>query len=197
MAFSLRAFLYMGSHFSSGDGSDGDITLEESSGSRVIDRNIKALLDQKRREESGKSFQGRAADAITAFTGSMVFVYVHLVIFGAWIGINIGWIPFHRFDPSLVILAMAASVEAIFLSTFVLISQNRMAALADKRANLDLQISLLAEHEISRLISLTTAIAAKLQMQEASDPELHDLSRDVEPKKVLQSLEQLSRNPEE
>jgi uncharacterized membrane protein len=193
----LRVFTYMGSHFSSAEATDEGITLEESSGSRVIDRNIKALLEHNRREESRKSFQDRAADAITAFTGSMVFVYVHVVLFGAWIGINIGWIPFHKFDPTLVILAMAASVEAIFLSTFVLISQNRMAALADKRANLDLQISLLSEHEVSRLISLTTAIAAKLQMQEAHDPELRDLARDVEPRKVLLSLEQLSGDGEE
>src|SRR4051794_32530853 len=125
----------------------------------------------------------------------MRFVYLHLAMFGAWIIANLGvFAGIPQFDPSLVILAMAASVEAIFLSTFVLISQNRMAALADKRANLDLQISLLAEHEISRLISLTTAIAAKLEMREALDGELRDLSRDVEPRNVLQSLEQLARD---
>jgi uncharacterized membrane protein len=54
-----------------------------------------------------------------------------------------------QFDPSFVILAMAASVDAIFLSIFVLISQNRMAAAADKRAELDLQINLLSEHDIA------------------------------------------------
>jgi uncharacterized membrane protein len=62
---------------------------------------------------------------------------------------------------------MIASVEAIFLSTFVLISQNRMAALADKRADLDLQISLLAEHEISRIIALVTSIAERMGIEEA------------------------------
>ena len=67
-------------------------------------------------------------------------------------------------DPSFVILAMWASVEAIFLSTFVLIAQNRMSAAADKRADLDLQISLLAEHEITKLASLLEAVAQRLEV---------------------------------
>ena len=80
----------------------------------------------------------------------MRFVYLHLALFGGWIIVNLGLIPGLRpFDPSFVVLAMVASVEAIFLSTFVLISQNRMAAAADRRADLDLQVSLLAEHEIT------------------------------------------------
>jgi hypothetical protein len=73
----------------------------------------------------------------------MAFVYLHLSLFGFWIIANLGWIPaVPRWDESFVVLAMIASVEAIFLSTFVLISQNRMAAAADKRADLDLQINL-------------------------------------------------------
>jgi uncharacterized membrane protein len=80
----------------------------------------------------------------------VAFICVHAVIFGGWIVVNLGWTPLPPFDPSFVVLAMVASVEAIFLSTFVLIMQNRLAALADERAELDLQISLLAEHEITR-----------------------------------------------
>jgi uncharacterized membrane protein len=88
-----------------------------------------------------------------------------------------------------VILATAASVEAIFLSTFVLISQNRSAAAADRRADLDLQINLLAEHEITRLISLTSQIAEKLGVSEVDRVELAELERDVAPEAVLDSLE--------
>ena len=68
----------------------------------------------------------------------MIFVYIHLIGFGIWIIVNLGWTPLPTFDPTLVVLAMFASVEAIFLSTFVLITQNRMAAQADRRADLDL-----------------------------------------------------------
>lgn len=100
----------------------------------VVDRNIQALLLHRRDQEGSRSTQERIADAITRFTGSMYFVYLHLVLFGAWIAINLGWLPgVPRFDETFVVLAMVASVEATFLSTFVLITQNRMAELTDKR----------------------------------------------------------------
>ncbi len=157
----------------------------------VVDRNIRALLVRRRQQEQRRRLQDRVADAITTFTGSMTFVYLHLVIFGLWIVINLGWIPpIARFDPSFVILAMAASVEAIFLSTFVLITQNRMTLRADQRADLDLQISLLAEHEVTRVLTLVRDIAERMGIEESHNPELSELSRDVEPEKVLDRLEQ-------
>jgi uncharacterized membrane protein len=158
---------------------------------RVVERNIRALLVRRRLENERKSFQDRLADRITRFAGSMVFVYLHVVIFGVWIIVNTGLIPgVPRFDPSLVVLAMAASVEAIFLSTFVLITQNRMAALADKRADLDLQISLLSEHEITRLITLVRAMAAQMGIKESRDPELSELAKDVQPERILDKIEE-------
>ena len=141
---------------------------------KVVERNIRALLEQRQEQQGSRSRQERIADAVTRFTGSMRFVYIHLVVFGTWILINLGWLPIlPKFDPSFVVLAMVASVEAIFLSTFVLISQNRMSALADKRADLDLQVSLLAEHEITRLITLVAAMAKQMGIEEAQDPELN------------------------
>jgi hypothetical protein len=85
-----------------------------------------SLLEKRRAEERKASIEQKVADAITRFTGSMPFVYLHAVFFGLWILINLGWLGWFglRPDPSLVILAMIASVEAIFLSTFILISQN-------------------------------------------------------------------------
>jgi uncharacterized membrane protein len=163
---------------------------------QVVERNIRALLIRRQQEDQEKSFQERLADGITRFTGSMVFVCLHLVLFGLWIAINLGWLPWlpiRRFDPTFVILAMFASVEAIFLSTFVLISQNRMAALTDKRANLDLQISLLAEHEITRLITLVTAIAERMGIEASHDPELSELAQDVAPETVLEEMEENER----
>jgi uncharacterized membrane protein len=119
----------------------------------------------------------------------MTFVYLHLVLFGAWILANVGWLPLPRFDPTLVVLAMFASVEAIFLSTFVLITQNRMAAAAEKRAELDLQISLLAEHEITRLITVVSALAKKAGVDEAHDTELAELEQDIAPERVLDRIQ--------
>ncbi len=155
----------------------------------ALERNIAALRERRDREESNAKLQDKIAGAVTTFTGSMVFVYVHLAILIAWVGANIGLLPSApRFDPTFVILATAASVEAIFLSTFVLISQNRAAQAADRRADLDLQINLLAEHEVTRLITLTAAIAGKLGVAAGEASDLDELKRDVAPEAVLDSL---------
>jgi low affinity Fe/Cu permease len=114
---------------------------------QVMERNIRALLARRRQEAQQAHWQDRLADRITAFTGSLRFVYCHLAIYGLWIVANLPGVPLPHFDPTYVVLAMVASVEAIFLSTFILITQNRMTAQAAKRADLDLQVSLLAEHD--------------------------------------------------
>ena len=88
---------------------------------------------------------------------------------------------------------MVASVEAIFLSTFVLISQNRMAAAADKRADLDLQINLLAEHEVTKIITIVSAIADRLNISTNIDAEVEELKQDVAPEVVLDEIEEEQR----
>ena len=161
--------------------------------SDVVVRNIRALVLRRKEEERSWGYEERIADVITRFTGSMAFVYLHIVLFAGWIVVNLGWTPLPVFDKSLVLLAMIASVEAIFLSTFVLISQNRMAALADKRADLDLQISLLAEHEVTRLLGLVTEIAKKMGVEGSDDPQLSELVQDTVPEKVLDEMEKTER----
>lgn len=84
---------------------------------------------------------------------------------------------------------MIASVEAIFLSTFVLITQNRMARTADQRDDLDLQINLLAEHEVTRLIAMVAAIADRLGIGDAKPEDLDDLKRNVAPERVMDVME--------
>jgi uncharacterized membrane protein len=158
--------------------------------SSALERNIQALQLRRQREEVQATAEERIAEAITRFTGSMRFVYLHLAFFGFWIIANLGWVPgVPSWDPSFVVLAMMASVEAIFLSTFVLISQNRMSAAADKRADLDLQISLLAEHEVTKLVTLVSAIADRMGVETQVDTELDEIKRDVAPEAVLDKIE--------
>src|SRR6476659_1461210 len=131
--------------------------------SSILARNIQALNERRMREEAQATAQQRVAEAVTRFAGSMVFVYIHLAVAGFWIVANLGWVAGVPIcDPTFGTLSMAASVEAIFLSTFVLISQNRMSAAADKRADLDLQISLLAEHELTKMAEMVAAIMVHL-----------------------------------
>jgi len=161
----------------------------------VLERNIDALRRKREEEERKASLQDRVAEVITRFTGSMAFVYVHLALVAGWVGVNLGVIPgIAAFDPTFVILATFASVEAIFLSTFVLISQNRAATEAERRSELDLQTNLLSEHEITRLLTLTRAIAAHLGIKEAEDPTLKELERHVAPEKVLDRLTEEKEN---
>jgi uncharacterized membrane protein len=159
----------------------------------VVHRNIRALLQVRRQVEQRRSVKDRVVDAITAFTGSIYCIYLHVLLVGSWLVINAGLIPWiEPFDPfPFVMLAMCASVEAIFLSTFVLITQNRMARLSEKRAELDLQISLLAEHEITRLLEMVEAIGHKLDVS-FEDKGLHELKKDVAPETVLEEIEHAS-----
>jgi uncharacterized membrane protein len=155
----------------------------------VLEQNIRTLVERRERDEREAPWSDRLAERVTSFTGSMVFVLLHLVLVGGWFVVNLGWVPAVRpFDPSFVVLAMLASVEAIFLTSFVLISQNRMARTAEKQADLDLQINLLAEHEITRLISLTRRIAERLDV-EVPTGDLAEAERDVAPDRVLDAIE--------
>jgi uncharacterized membrane protein len=157
---------------------------------------MEALLKRRREEARHRSPSARAADHISRFAGSISFVYLHLVLFGGWIAINKLPLPLPQFDPTLVVLAMFASVEAIFLSTFVLMNQNRMSATAEERAELDLQISLLAEHEITRVVTMLSAICERIGVEQPEPQELADLKKDVAPEKVLDRLDEQSRTPE-
>lgn len=166
--------------------------------SRVVHRNINALLEVRRAEERRKTFSDRIADAVTTFAGSMWCVYVHAVLFGGWLILNSGGVPGVRpWDPfPFVMLAMFASVEAIFLSTFILITQNRMQRLADRRAELDLQISLLTEHELTQAIRLLDQVAKSMNVPRPPEEELAEIKKDIDPQKVASEIEKAAEQVE-
>jgi uncharacterized membrane protein len=158
--------------------------------SSTLRRNIAVLRQRREDEEKSATFEERTAERISRFAGSMRFVYLHAVLYGFWIAANIGLVPaIEPWDPTLVVLAMIASVEAIFLSTFILIGQNRMAASADRRAELDLQISLLAEREITKLVELVSDIAARIGVEQPNRAEIEEMKREVAPEAVLDVIQ--------
>lgn len=159
--------------------------------SNTLRKNIETLRERRRREQQSASLEQRVAQRMTDFTGSMRFVYLHVAIYGAWIVANLGWIPgIHPWDPSFVMLAMIASVEAIFLSTFILITQNRMSIADDRRAELDLQVSLLAEQEITKLVQLVAEISSRLGLEEANGEDVEEMKQRVAPEAVLDAIEE-------
>jgi uncharacterized membrane protein len=161
----------------------------------VLSRNIAVLSARREQEEAAIGREEPVAAAITRFSGSMAFVYFNLVVLSFWIAANIGALPIlPKWDPNFMILGTVASVEAIFLATFILISQNRMAAMESKRAELDLQVGLLTEHEVTRVVTLVAAIAEKLGVKAEVDPqELAEIKRDVAPETMLDELEDQQR----
>jgi uncharacterized membrane protein len=159
----------------------------------AIERNIEIVDKFRHDSESRKSFQDHLADLITRWSGSMLFVYLHVIWFAIWIALNEGVAGLKPFDPfPFGLLTTIVSLEAIFLSTFVLVSQNRQAALADRRNDLDLQINLLAEYEMTRVLTLVDALAKKLDIKDCDNEELAELEKDVEPEAVLRELERRS-----
>jgi len=157
----------------------------------VVERNIAALGEVRRQAERTRSLQSRIADAITTFSGSITFIYLHALWFAVWILVNLGGLGrWAVFDPyPFGLLTMIVSLEAIFLSTFVLLSQNRQAEMADRRADLDLQINLLTEYEVTRILTLVDSIADHLGLATGADPEIDELKQDVAPEQVLKEID--------
>ncbi len=160
-----------------------------SSTSNVVERNVRALVRHAAQQEHAKSTADRIAATISSFVGSMSFITFHAVAFGVWAAIDMGWIPaIHNFDPSFTKLGTFASVEAIFIATFVLIAQNRMAEQEEIRNHLDVQVSLLNEHETTHILRLVAAMSDKMGLSEARDPEIQELLRDVQPQEMIDRI---------
>ena len=162
--------------------------------SKVLEHNIRTIAYLRLQASRARGLQVRLADAITKFSGRLVFVYVHIVWFGLWILFNTGHLGVPVFDPfPYGLLTMVVSLEAIFLSTFVLITQNRSSEEAESRANLSLQIGLLTEHEVTRVLQMLDAIQDKLGIDNHAESELADLEMETKPEDVLAEIERLQK----
>jgi len=161
---------------------------------KAIERYIRTIVHMRLKAASQRTPEQRLADAITSFSGRMVFVYLHIVWFSIWILLNSGLFDMQPFDPfPYGLLTMIVSLEAIFLATFVLISQNRMGELSEERADLDLHIDLLTEYELTRVLQMLDAIQDKLGISNNEDPELADLEMETKPEEVLAEIERLQK----
>lgn len=158
--------------------------------SHLLERNVRAVIEHAAEEERSKPTADRVAMAIWRFAGTMNFIYFHVVLYGIWSAIDLGWIPgIPNFDPTFTIIGSTAAVEAIFLAIFVLMAQLRMADTADKRNQLDVQVSLVAEQEITHILRLVAAMGERMGIEEARDPEIQELLRDLKPRDVLERIE--------
>lgn len=173
---------------------DDSLSKYERRLAKIIEQNIHTIANLRRTADAQRTLQERLADMITEFSGRMSFVYFHIGWFGVWIVINLGIFGNQPFDPfPFGLLTMIVSLEAIFLATFVLISQNRLSIEADRRADLDLQIGLLTEYELTRVLKMLDAVQDKMDIENDSDEELLDLEKEVHPEDVLEEIANIQR----
>ena len=168
----------------------------------IVRKNVAAIVEMQRKQAAGRTLQDRLAAAMTDFSGSMAFVYIHAVWFGLWVLLNIGIlrVPYlTQFDPfPFGLLTLVVSLEAIFLSTFVLIAQNNLSALSERRAELDLHVNLLAEQKTAKVLELLDHMARQLdtmhgQFNYTPDAETEALKLSPEPDEVLTVMEEVSK----
>ena len=154
-------------------------------------KNIRTIVALEQEVLHYRSFGNRVSDAITHFSGTIAFVILHTLWFAIWIAANGGWIPsVGVFDPyPFNFLTLIVSLEAIFLSTFVLMSQNRMSYQADRRAHLDLQINLLAEQETTAMLQLIERICRRLGVDTTTSEKVNQLIQETDVHRLVNELD--------
>ncbi len=163
-------------------------TPEEEARVPVKLHNIAEIMELDERHRSALGLSDHIANLITNFSGSMVYVGIHVVWFAGWIVLNLGFIK--AFDPfPFSLLTMIVSLEAIFLASFVLISQNKQAIQADKRAKIDLQVNLIAERENTKSIKMLVAIQEHLGIADTSDAEAEALMAKTDVSKLADAID--------
>jgi uncharacterized membrane protein len=154
--------------------------------------NIDAIAKLEHEALLRRSPTERASDAIARFIGSTAFLLLQILLVLTWSAINLGLIPGLRsFDPfPFGILALVISSESVILTIFVLISQNRMARQAEKRAHLDLQVGMLAEQELTAVLQMQHKICQRLGIDvESAKQELKGFSDATDVSKLASDLE--------
>jgi len=153
-------------------------------------RNVEVIrkLEQAAKEERTRS--DLVAEVIANFCGSMTFVWVHVAWFGGWILFN-AMPGIKHIDPfPFTFLTLVVSLEAIFLSTFILISQNHDTRISERRNHLDLQINLLSEQENTKMLAMLQAIADKIGADVSNDPQLQELREETQPERLVKQIKE-------
>ena len=155
--------------------------------------NVQSMRRVEEAALANRSRADRIAAFIARFCGSTPFVWLHVLAFGSWISFNT-WPGLQHFDPyPFTFLTLVVSLEAIFLSSFILISQNYELRISDRRNQLDLQINLLTEQENTKIIQMLERIANKVGAASVDDDDLRVMKEDTDPEKLIAQIEQAQK----
>ena len=153
-------------------------------------RNVQRIQALERREHKKATAADRIADRITNFSGSIAFVWITILLIGGWVGANLLLPARERIDPfPFPLLTLVLSIEAIFLSIFILMSQSRAARVSDKRSHLDLQLNLLAEQENTKMLALLESIGRAVGA-EVDDPDVRTLKQATKPEALSRQIDE-------
>jgi len=161
---------------------------------QLTQKNVETVIRLEDAAREQRTPTDRLAEAIAKFCGSMTFVWVHVIWFGGWIVLNL--LPgIRHVDPfPFTFLTLIVSLEAIFLSTFILISQNLDSRISERRSHLDLQLNLLSEQENTKMIVMLHAIAAKVGADLTHDSDIKALSEETQPERLIEQIEARDNN---
>ena len=160
---------------------NGDRRLRPYRGSRAF----RAVKAQHAADMTGVE---RLANRLTLFASSTPFLVFHVAWFAVWIGWNVA-ARGQAFDPfPFGLLTMIVSLEAIFLSIFVLMTQNRESAIAEVREEVSLAVTLRVEEEVTKVLQLVSGLYTRLGQQMADDPELRQMLQPLDAEQIEKDL---------
>jgi uncharacterized membrane protein len=155
----------------------------------LLKSNVEAIRRLDVKALRPQSTTDRLAARIERFAGSPAFIWLHVAWFAAWIVANTV-APTRHFDPfPFTFLTLVVSLEAIFLSAFILMSQNVASMVSERRNQLDLQINLLAEQENTKLLKLLVQIGKHLGVQDCEDPDVKVLEKATRPEQLATQID--------
>jgi uncharacterized membrane protein len=165
---------------------EGDRGAERRRRRTVANLAFGAIKAQHAKHRSGLE---RLVDRLNQYASSTPFLVAHAVWFGVWIAWNTGLLGFRAFDPyPFGLLTMVVSLEAIFLSIFVLMAQQRESAIAELREELGLQVSLRVEQEVTKTLQLVAGLYTRMGHRVSDDPELHHMLQPLDVRGIERDL---------
>jgi len=169
-------------------------TQEDSNNADPINENIQTIVELHRRAENEVSKQQRTIEDITDFLGRPIFLFIILVFVSLWIIINTLLIKFglSSFDPPPFIwLQGILSLGALLQAAMILITQNREDVMTERRTQLDLQVSLIIDQKMSKLLTMVDQLRqVHPDLEKGTDPEVEALKKTVDPHESVKALNQ-------
>jgi uncharacterized membrane protein len=154
--------------------------------------NIDAIAKLEHDALDRRTLTERASDGVTRLVGNVGFLIAQLLLISGWCLVNLHMIPgLNAFDPfPFGVLALVVSSESVFLMTFVLISQSRMARQAERRSHLDLQVGMLSEQELTTVLQMLQKLCQHMGVNvDSSKQEVQSFSKTTDVHKLASELE--------